>query len=178
MKCFLDLDGVIADFVGGACKAHKRPNPYAGPTPAKEFDMDKIWGMTPEQFWAPMDYHFWAQLARMPDAHEILLHVESAFGRENVCILTSPARDPQCSSAKHAWIAACLPNYRRRFFIGSAKQFFARPDAVLVDDYDKNVDAFRDAGGQAILVPRPWNTNRGIEAVPYLAGALEETVKP
>jgi len=37
------------------------------------------------------------------------------------------------------------------------KSLLARPRAVLVDDSDANVDAFRAAGGAGIVFPQPWN---------------------
>jgi len=37
------------------------------------------------------------------------------------------------------------------------KEKLAAPCRLLIDDRSENVKAFRDAGGSAILVPRPWN---------------------
>ena len=42
-----------------------------------------------------------------------------------------------------------------------AKKFIAGPGRWLIDDKDANVEAFRAAGGQAITVPRPWNSEHG-----------------
>jgi hypothetical protein len=41
---------------------------------------------------------------------------------------------------------------------GSAKHLMAKPDVLLIDDLQKNVDKFIDAGGQAVCVPSNWNT--------------------
>lgn len=30
-------------------------------------------------------------------------------------------------------------------------------NGILIDDYHKNVEAFKDAGGEAILIPSNWN---------------------
>jgi hypothetical protein len=57
-----------------------------------------------------------------------------------------------------SWIEKHLPAYRRRFLIGPRKEFCAHGGSVLIDDSDKNVASFRDAGGLAILYPRPWNS--------------------
>ena len=54
-------------------------------------------------------------------------------------------------SVKKSSMTAHLYSLRR-------KHFCARPDALLIDDGDHNVEAFRANGGQTILVPRPWNS--------------------
>lgn len=41
------------------------------------------------------------------------------------------------------------------------KAMFAGPRKVLIDDSRSNVEAFSLAGGQAVLVPRPWNGGIG-----------------
>lgn len=43
----------------------------------------------------------------------------------------------------------------------SHKDLYAKPGQILIDDADHNVEAFRSADGEAILVPRPWNKGHG-----------------
>ncbi len=45
MKCLLDMDGVLADFVSGMCLAHKRPDPYHDPKNLGVWDLDEIFQM-------------------------------------------------------------------------------------------------------------------------------------
>lgn len=157
MKCFLDLDGVLVNFVGGACRKHRRPNPYSRPESLGEWDCVKLIGMAEDDFWRPLDFHFWRLLDWMPDGREILDLVEDTFGPSNVCLLTSPADNFGAVEGKRAWIKKHLPGYYRRTIFSSAKEFMAGPDRVLIDDYVVNVDRFTEAGGLAMLVPRPWN---------------------
>lgn len=165
LKVFVDLDGLLVDFVSAICKAHGVANPYYPGSPhLGNWDMEDVLGLTPEEFWAPANsFEFWDRLEFMPDGPEILATIEGSFGQENICILTSPCQAVQCSAAKHAWITRRLPQYKRRFFLGTAKHFFAAPHHLLIDDYDKNVDTFAEEGGMAILFPRPWNRNHSIE---------------
>lgn len=181
MKVFLDLDGVITDFMSAACAVHNRPNPYLENSQHKGiFEMEKVWGITLEEFWEPIDKdggYFWSNLKFMPDALNLLHQVEKIAGQENIYILTSPSNHYICSASKHDWIATHLPQYRRQFFIGSAKYFFAGENAILIDDYDKNVNSFREHGGKAILVPRMWNSNYNIlhtvdSSVDFVANTL------
>ena len=43
---------------------------------------------------------------------------------------------------------------------------------LLIDDSDKNVDSFRKCGGHAVLVPRPWNSLHGFNALDHLTTAF------
>jgi len=60
---------------------------------------------------------------------------------------------------KHQWILNKSPrSLHRRFFIGPAKQQFAKDsNSVLVDDNEKKIKAFEKAGGTGILFPQSWN---------------------
>ena len=45
-----------------------------------------------------------------------------------------------------------------RTILGRNKYLFANKNTLLIDDTQKNTDAFIEAGGNAILVPRHWNS--------------------
>lgn len=158
--CFLDMDGVLADFVGGICQVHNRPSPYEDPRAYNEFDIEKLWGMTPEEFWVPVAKPgFWIGLKKTDEADDIVDLACKYFGPKNVAILTAPANDPGCVPEKKEWIAKYYPQLKANILYGSAKRFLAGPDRLLIDDRDKNVANFRDAGGSAILLPRLWNAD-------------------
>jgi hypothetical protein len=90
-------------------------------------------------------------------------------GTENICILTNPRPEPGCIPGKLAWIRDYLPPWLHdQYLIGKPKHLCAYPEALLIDDCDKNVNAFRKHGGEAILVPRPWNSLHGIDAMEHL----------
>jgi 5'(3')-deoxyribonucleotidase len=155
MRCFVDMDGVLVDFVGGALRRHNRE---VENWPAGEFNMAKVLAMPKRQFWDGLGRaEFWATLEATPEAHELIALLEAEFGSWELCILSSPTRDPQCAAGKVEWLQRCLPEYQRRFLIGPEKRFCAGPECLLIDDADHNVDRFREAGGCAILFPRPWN---------------------
>ena len=61
---------------------------------------------------------------------------------------------------------------QRQFLIGPSKHLCANPETLLIDDSDKNVDSFRKCGGQAVLVPRPWNSLHGLNALDHLTTAF------
>jgi len=162
MRILLDLDGVVVDFVGGACKAHGRSSPYAAGPPSSDlaecYWMPDLWEMPIDEFWKPMeDPKFWEGLEFMPDGLEILKACEEVVGKENVCLLTNPTKGSGPVVGKINWIEENLPEYRDRNLIGKPKEFCAHAGSVLVDDSNHNIDTFEEAGGMVIMVPRPWN---------------------
>jgi hypothetical protein len=115
---------------------------------------------TPEEFWRAITREMWASFPPSQEFGWLLGHAEALVGQENVFFLTSPTRDPDSLAGKLEWIHKHCPKWmHRQFLMGPAKHLCARPDTLLVDDADKNVEAFRAAGGHTILVPRPWNKN-------------------
>lgn len=172
MKCFLDLDGVLVDFVGPACRFHGKGNPYTdgrGP-----YDTWKPLGMTRADFLLPLPAGFWENLPWTSDGREIMSVVEREFGAENVCILTAPSGFPGCAEGKIAWIARELPEFYRsgRYLLGPAKYFAAGPGKVLIDDSPDNTFSWRAAGGNTFLLPRPWNQKAGGDPLASLRGFL------
>lgn len=157
-RCFLDLDGVLCDFVNGACKLHGKPNPYGDPANHGVYAIEDLLGISRNKFYAPMNYDFWASLEPTPECCDIYRLVFDKFQFENVCILTSPILTEGCCDGKIKWIEKNLPEYfHRRYLIGSCKEMLAGPDAWLIDDNPDHCRKFRENGGNAILVPRPWN---------------------
>lgn len=156
--CFLDMDGVLVDFVGGVCAAHNRETPYLSPNSYGIFEMETVWGISTDEFWTPTQFDgFWSNLDKTPEADNLVELACSKFGTENVCILTSPSDDYRCIPEKQEWIAKHYPKLQRQMLFGSAKRFLAGPDRLMIDDRDKNIENFRKAGGIGITMPRLWN---------------------
>lgn len=159
MKIFLDLDGVLVDFVGGICAWHERPNPYQQGISA-EYAIEDIWGMPRTHFWEPCsDPQFWANLEWTEDGQDILHEVLEFADTSDICLLTSPTLDPEAAKGKMLWIQHHLAMFTRQFLIGPPKHFCAHPGAILIDDSDTNIATFVEHGGHGITVPRPWNNH-------------------
>lgn len=155
----VDMDGLISDFARGISKAHGRPYPYDDPANTGNFDMDKIWGMTRQEFFAPCDHDFWANLEKFPEADEIVHTCLDRFGVENVAILSDPGlHSGPAMTGKHEWLKQHFPMLADGgFLFGRRKHVCANPFTLLIDDYDKNVETFRARHGNAFLLPRAWN---------------------
>ncbi len=157
--CYLDLDGVVCDFVGGALRLHGKelaPNEV-------EWDFCTqigFNGVNDPAFWDGMGQSFWAGLEWTPEGPDLVKAIEAIFG-ENVALMTSPCLTPGGVEGKVEWVAKHMPAYRRRLFVGPAKHLAAGPHKILVDDHDANCWKFREYGGAAVMVPRPWNPRKG-----------------
>ena len=156
---FLDMDGVITDFVGGVCRAFDKPNPY--PDETRDYTFWHAWpDVSTKDVDAICIQEFWHNLEWICDGRETLRAIMGTIGLEKVYFLTVPMANVESSTGKMMWIRDNLPIYLKRTIIITLevpKYFFARPDALLIDDKDENVEEFVSAGGNGILIPRHWN---------------------
>lgn len=163
---FLDLDGVLVDFVRGMNKA-------LGLSPdlvANHWDWFKDAGFSFKEVDNQCTLGFWMNLPWMHDGKDIL----RLFDASESCLATTCMPNRASALGKQLWVKAHMPAYSRRLIIFSCKTpkklFAASRQCLLVDDKNENVDEFIEAGGSAILVPRPWNrgykdTMRTVEVV-------------
>lgn len=158
MKCLIDMDGVLVDFVKGICELRGRENPYLLESNRNIFDMDKIWGISHEEMFKDAEHDFWANLEWTSEGKEILNTLVNTFGIDNCCILSSPSKNLGSMSGKLEWIYREIPEFSRRYLFGSKKHFVAHTNSILIDDLRKNCISFRKEGGTAIMIRRDWNT--------------------
>lgn len=154
---FLDMDGVITDFVGGVCKAFSKANPY--PEETRDYS---FWNAWPDISFKDVDaicnQEFWHNLKWVDDGRDILQAIMDTLGLEKVYLVTRPMNNIESPTGKWLWIRDNLPIWLHRTIITQApKTLLVRPDVLIIEDKDENVDEFIAAGGQGILVPRPWN---------------------
>lgn len=155
---FLDMDGVLVDFVGGICRALGKPYPYDHPSSFGIWETWKLLGATEAEFWTACHSRvFWSLLDWMPDGKEMLATITERVDPKQVFLLTSPSLSPGSYAGKAEWVQREMPEFSGRLLMGSAKHLLAGESRIMIDDANHNVDGFRASGGEAILVPRPWN---------------------
>lgn len=154
--CYLDMDGVLVDFVNGALYEHAVTIPEGD----VQWDFNKQLNIPDPEFWGPFGRSFWANLDWTREGALLLNALEYEFGTDHIVILSSPCGTPGCAEGKLDWIKKHIPQYKRQFLFGPAKHLCASPSHILIDDSDSNVEKFRMYGGHACLVPRSWNKNR------------------
>ena len=158
--CFVDLDGVLVDFVGGLAKAlgsaltrHTWPDTYC---------LELALGLdSPEAVWQHPNVEtkdFWANLEKLQWADDLVKLAGKR--RREVVFLSQGVRDPQSYGGKVMWVKQHYPKIP--YLLGSQKKFVAAPGHILIDDHLDNIDAWAVRGGTAVLVPAPWNEFRGM----------------
>lgn len=160
---FLDMDGILADFHGGICKAHNRPDPFLDPANYGIWNFNDIWKMPTAEFYEPCGYDFWFGLSPTLEADGIVEWALDTYGQEQIAILTAPVRNPGCIEAKRDWMKKHYPKLNNYMIFTAAKDFVAGPGKNLIDDSDKNIDGWIEHGGTGFLWPRPWNRLAGQE---------------
>lgn len=135
IRIFLDLDGVIADFKTHITTQNKLK-------PDGEID------------WYALDYQWWATMPAFKGARAFYDKLRTWAP---VKFLTKPVLNEGCFSGKAAWIKSFVPE-RGRWALedliilpGDTKHLLARPDRILIDDRENNIETWREAGGIGIL---------------------------
>ena len=153
MKIFIDMDGVLTDFVRGVIDYYnlgleeKDINGWE--------DIVTKSNMTTKDFWEGLNEQFWQYLEWTKDGKQIWETIKSF----NPIILSSPTLAPSSLSGKYKWILKNIPEVKRRFLFGTPKAIVASPLSILIDDHNQNINEWIRAGGIGILYPAYWNTN-------------------
>jgi hypothetical protein len=164
-RIFLDLDGVVRDWVRAVAERFHVPELHTHPDMIISWDFVESYvcgknGLTPKQFWEMQDETFWLTMHKTKEANQIIdLLLSTGIP---VCLLTSPTLNNAGWSQK--WMRENMPSffYQKHYLIGPAKHFAATPDSLLVDDAEKNINMWVAWGGIGLLFPRPWNSGRQI----------------
>lgn len=161
---FVDMDGVVADFLTACFKIHDKDSTHwNNPIHRGKFWVNEAWGQTNEEFWRPIRnvQQFWENLPAYAHAQDLILYLESKLPKSSIYFLSAPAPYPACHAGKVSWILEHFPEYKNRLILTQHKKFLAGNNRLLVDDADHNIQQFRSYGGQAVLLPRPWNSEHG-----------------
>ena len=135
MKIYVDLDGVLVDFVKG----------YQELT---GIDITGTFHNDPK-FWEPINkagYNFWVDLEWTVDGKKLWKYVEK-YSPE---LLSAPSREDDSRIGKHDWVKRELPGVHLILRTAKNKKEFAGPNSVLIDDLETNIQSWIEAGGIGI----------------------------
>jgi 5'(3')-deoxyribonucleotidase len=134
MFIFVDLDGVITNF-------QKKLSELLGHPVKKEFGDDpKIWAAI-----SRAGKKFWSEMEWMPDGRELWEAIEIY----DPTILSAPSNHPSSVEGKKEWLKENLPDVP--YIIEQKKEKHAGKDKILIDDREKNIKKWEEAGGIGIL---------------------------
>lgn len=144
----LDMDGVLADWCGAVCELFGFD---LADWPRGEYRVELALGISTEKLWRRLDEtgDFWWRLRPYPWAAEMVATLKPA------AVLSKPSKNPACWSGKAEWMRRHFPDVP--LILCCDKALLAQPGRLLIDDYPRNCEAWRAAGGSVLLFPRPWN---------------------
>lgn len=191
LTILLDMDEVLTDFIGGAVRIHgakwgfTRAEINAQRRPG-EWDIVRPIGrwlrqqghhepFTPDHFWSAITEagsRFWIELERLPWAYEMVDLV--ARYTSDWHIVTAPSKCATSYSGKVQWLKTEFGPDFDQFVITPHKHILANSRAILIDDREKNISSFIEAGGRGILFPNVGNCLRDLtdDPVKYVTSEL------
>lgn len=169
---FIDLDGVLADFISSAFAVHGARYEESN-YPRLQWSIATVLGITESEFWKKIDSSapdFWPNLSPYEWFDDVMCAAKSLG--VPMSFLSSPSRHPSCHYGKRQWVDKYAP--RVELILCSSKHLLAANGRVLIDDSDANIDKWRTAGGAGILFPQPWNRNHHIISTKRLQYVAEQ----
>jgi len=165
VKLILDMDGVVADFVTALCKTHALSSPYDNGYERWDIESSTEFGhMSRNQMFKPCrDAAWWENIPKTPEADHIVETCLELVGIENIVVCTATTLPVgACTDGKIAWWKKLYPKVglHDRVIATPHKHFLASPYSILIDDKESNIDDFQQHGGNAMMIPRPWNRLR------------------
>ena len=147
MDCYLDSDGTITDF-------NKQLEDHLGHKVKEDFKDPKIWiaiNKAGKKFWSTMKF--------LPDGRELW----DAIKKYKPTILTSPSNHPSSVEGKKEWLKENLPDVP--YIIEKHKEKYAGKNKILIDDREKNIKRWEEAGGIGILHKNAEDTIDKLEKI-------------
>lgn len=136
-KIYCDMDGVLVDFEKGYYEL-------------TGLDIAGEWHTTPE-FWNPineMGEKFWINLDWMKDGKRLWKYIEEYYP----VLLSSPSRNGYGSrKGKDTWVKRELPGVPLLLEYSKNKKKHAKPNSILIDDRESNINDWIESGGIGIL---------------------------
>ena len=148
-RFFQDLDGVLVDFNEGWKKI-----PESEGLTSEEFEEKhgkpafwKILNVQGKEWWSNLDW--------LPDGKQLWNYVK----KYNPTVLSTPSSNPGSKVGKHIWIKRHLMIPENRVILSDRKHQFVKDKfSMLIDDKEKNINDWNNAGGTGILHRNAINT--------------------
>lgn len=146
MFVFVDMDGIVADFVKAACELHNLPEPT---------QWDMFGDMKYSEYTKGMDVDWWVNMPKTPECDDLMDLLLRRFSNNQIFFFSSPM-NYESLEGKKRWVEKHFPAFKRNLILG-AKKYVAAKGNILIDDKTQNCSEFIEHGGRAWLFARPWN---------------------
>ena len=141
---FVDLDGVLVDLVKGLSDKVGKP---LSPERTQEFS-DAFYGLLNSTTGIELA-QFYSKLPKTADCMKIWNAVKGYKPK----ILTSVSKTKHAVYGKELWCWTNLSitsDYVYCSYDSNEKQLYASPKSLLIDDYERNINQWKERGGAAI----------------------------
>lgn len=183
-RILLDLDEVLVDFVGPACRLHGLTNAQISRVRGRS--LKSGWDIVPlmaevvgrsfdaEEFWRPItgNYQFWENLPLLPWYQE-LLHIAIVHA-DDWYIVTSPSLCPSSNYGKARWALNHLGRLASKVVPTSHKHLMANERTLLIDDRPASIEKFRANDGHGIIFPALGNSWCPVDQISHVTSELEK----
>ena len=163
IQVFIDLDGVLADFLSAACVRLGRK---LDELPTGTYDLSRLFEMS----WADIDakigrdYEFWRHMPAYLWAKDVVALLRKAQTDgivSDIFVLSSPwQQSPECHKAKLEWCDVVLGIPTSDVILTPHKELLAAPNRLLIDDLRSHCEDWSERGGYAIMFPCYHNTDQ------------------
>jgi len=147
-KIFVDLDGVLTDFDKNIQDGFLREFNKENGTNIKDgFEFEDEYGSI--ELWkrvGKLGIEFWSEMPWMKDGKKLWNYIKE-YDTE---VLTKPSKQKICKQGKQIWCKRELGN-DVKVNISNNKYEYSKPNHILIDDLEKNINSWIDAGGIGIL---------------------------
>jgi 5'(3')-deoxyribonucleotidase len=154
-KIYVDMDEVLVDFIGAACKAHGTTFAELEPNwPPGTWQMDEVMGISLDMWWAPihsLGEKFWKEIEPLPWFNDILDWVQSTT--DDWHIVSTPSNHASSWSGKKKWWDKHAPQHSKRLILCCDKANQIESNGILIDDNEETCHKYQARGGTAILFP-------------------------
>ena len=181
-KVFLDMDGVISDWLGSACKLcdiDLLDEEIRKELKANDGFLDDY--VDEKTLWKNIEdagVGFWENLELFPWSKKLYKRLEEEA--DEFAILSSPGKFTEIASVACNGKVSWLDNHfgNKENYIFAYKKFLcASDDAILVDDSPNKINPFIEAGGHGFLWPNPLDLCDGDADVDDTIEELIEYIK-
>ena len=173
-RIILDMDEVLVDFNKSAHKLLGIPSdPW--PWPVGQFNLECY----DKRFWEELTIDWWRSRPWTPFGKALINLCGAHVGTENIWLATTIIApcDLKDVIGKLFWLREECPELIDRLVFTTDKAILGSNTSVLIDDYQKNIDEFRLAGGYGILVPACHNHMHRTDPIKHVRRGLQNLIK-